>query len=51
MGDFPGDLVLTPGGKRARALVRRVTPGEAVHVDTRGIGTVVREEELKWMTT
>jgi hypothetical protein len=41
MSDQPDDVVLTPGGKRPRKLVRRVEPGEVVRGDASGGATVV----------
>jgi len=46
MSDQPDDLVLTPGGKRPRKLVRRVEPGEAVRADTSGKTNVIRERNI-----
>jgi hypothetical protein len=45
MIDQPDDLVLTPGGKRPRKLVRRVGPGEAVRGDARGKASIIRERD------
>src|ERR1700733_10759719 len=41
MSDQPDDLVLTPGGKRPRKLVRRLQPGEAVRGDASGVVNVI----------
>jgi len=46
MSDQPDDLVLTPGGKRPRKLVRRVEPGEVVRGDATGGANVISERNI-----
>jgi hypothetical protein len=46
MSDQPDDLVLTPGGKRPRKLVRRVEPGEVVRGDASGGANVISERNI-----
>jgi len=46
MSDHPDDLVLTPGGKRPRKLVRRVEPGEVVRGDASGGVSVINERNI-----
>src|SRR5579859_737513 len=43
MSDPSDDIVLTPGGKRPKRLVRRVDPGQVVRGDSSGDVTVVHE--------
>jgi hypothetical protein len=46
MSDQPDDLVLTPGGKRPRKLVRRVEPGKVVRGDASGGANVLDERNI-----
>jgi hypothetical protein len=46
MSDQSEDLVLTPGGKRPRKLVRRVEPGEVVRGNESGGANVVGERNI-----
>ncbi len=47
MNEPQDDLVLTPGGKRSRRLVRQVSPGQAVRVDSVDPGFAVHVAEGK----
>jgi hypothetical protein len=45
--DSENDLVLTPGGKRPRALVRKVISGEVARFDDEGKARIVKRTREK----